>query len=41
LPRDFVTERKHLYRRFAGWIVEVTPGHFDQEHAEQLAGLVK
>lgn len=41
LPRDFVTERKHLYRRFAGWIVEVTPGHFDQEHAEQLAELVK
>ncbi len=36
LPRDFVTRRKHLYRRFAGWLVEITPGHFDDEHGAQL-----
>ncbi len=41
LPRDFVTRRKHLFRRFAGWIVEITPGHFDQEHNEQLALAIK
>mgnify|MGYP001339420092 FL=1 len=41
LPRAFVTKRKHLYRRLAGWIVEITPGHFDQEHREQFARAIK
>jgi hypothetical protein len=41
LPRDFVTERKHLFNRFAGWVIEITPGHFDQEHGEQLALAIK
>lgn len=41
LPRDFVNERKHLFNRFAGWVIEITPGHFDQEHGEQLALAIK
>ena len=41
LPRDFIARRKHLYRRFAGWLVEITPGHFDEEHGDQLDHAVK
>ena len=36
LPESFITWRKHLYRRLVGWTMEVTPGHLDEEHAEQL-----
>ena len=31
LPAEFVT-RKHLYRRVTGWMLEVIPGHFTEEH---------
>ena len=36
LPRDFVTKRKHLFRRFAGRIFDITPGHWDDDHAPQI-----
>ena len=35
LPANFVA-RKHLYRRVANWVLEVTPGHFHDEHSEQI-----
>lgn len=41
LPRDFVTSRKHLYRRFASWVIEITPGHYDSEHGEQFDIAIK
>ena len=31
LPAEFVA-RKHLYRRVTGWMLEVIPGHFSEEH---------
>ncbi|HET7087220.1 MAG TPA: SRPBCC domain-containing protein [Anaerolineae bacterium] len=31
LPAEFVA-RKHLYRRVTGWMLEVLPGHFYEEH---------
>jgi uncharacterized protein YndB with AHSA1/START domain len=34
-PPPFVA-RKHLYRRAALWVLEVTPGHFHEEHGEQF-----
>lgn len=40
LPEDFVTWRKHLYRRLVDWEREVIPGHLDEEHATQLAETV-
>jgi hypothetical protein len=40
LPRDFVTKRKHLYRRLAGRIVEITPGHWDDDHLEQIKSAI-
>lgn len=36
LPAAFVNGRKHLYRRLAQWALEVTPGHWNDEHAEQM-----
>ena len=36
LPREFVTKRKHLFRRFAGRIFDITPGHWDDDHAPQI-----
>lgn len=41
LPRDFVTNRKHLYNRFASWVIDVTPGHYDNEHGEQFDIAIK
>ncbi len=40
LPENFVTWRKHLYRRLVDWSREVVPGHLDEEHATQLAGII-
>lgn len=36
LPESFVTQRKHLYRRAAGWATEVTPAHYSEEHHGQI-----
>ncbi len=36
LPESFVQHRRHLYRRAAQWALEVTPGHWHGEHAEQM-----
>jgi len=36
LPASFTQHRKHLYRRAAQWRLEVTPGHFHDEHGEQF-----
>jgi uncharacterized protein YndB with AHSA1/START domain len=41
LPEHFVTWRKHLYQRLVDWSREVTPGHFDEEHANQLEGTIQ
>lgn len=41
LPENFTTWRKHLYRRLADWSRQVTLGHLDEEHAAQLAELLK
>ena len=41
LPRDFVTKRKHLYRRLAGRIFEITPGHWDDDHLEQIKNAIQ
>lgn len=37
LPEGFTRDRKHLYRRVAGWASEVTPGHYAHEHQEQIS----
>lgn len=36
LPESFTKWRKHYYRRLVQWALEVTPGHFDEEHLEQF-----
>jgi hypothetical protein len=41
LPDHFVIWRKHLYRRLADWSREVTPDHFDEEHAAQLQAAIE
>lgn len=41
LPEGFVRNRKHLYRRLAQWALEVTPGHWQEEHAEQMQRTVE
>jgi len=40
LPESFAAERKYLYRRAAGWALEVTPGHYPDEHKEQIAATI-
>lgn len=41
LPAHFTTWRKHLYRRLAQWSLEITPGHLDEEHKEQLLATIR
>jgi hypothetical protein len=36
LPESFTQRRRHLYRRAALWVMEVTPGHLNDEHAAQI-----
>jgi len=35
-PESFVSQRKHLYRRAAGWELREIPDHYYQEHQEQF-----
>jgi hypothetical protein len=35
-PESFVNNRKHLYRRAAGWEMKEIPDHYYQEHQEQF-----
>jgi hypothetical protein len=39
LPADFVA-RRHYFRRVAGWLAEVVPGHVD-EHRDQFAATLQ
>ncbi|MBM4423638.1 MAG: PDZ domain-containing protein [Chloroflexi bacterium] len=39
LPPALVA-RKHLYRRAALWMLEVVPGHYREEHSEQLRAAI-
>lgn len=39
LPDSFLA-RKHLYNRAAGWITEVVPGHFRDEHMGNVRALI-
>jgi hypothetical protein len=36
LPQPFVQWRKHLYRRLADWALNVVPGHYDEDHHQQI-----
>lgn len=36
LPEAFTKYRKHLFRRIAVWTLEVTPGHWQEEHLAQF-----
>jgi uncharacterized protein YndB with AHSA1/START domain len=40
LPERFIRDRKHLYRRAAGWAIEVTPTHYSQEHLGQIQAAI-
>ena len=35
-PESFVSRRKHLYRRAAGWEMQEIRDHYYQEHQEQF-----
>jgi uncharacterized protein YndB with AHSA1/START domain len=35
-PESFVSHRKHLYRRAAGWELQEIPDHYYEEHQEQF-----
>ncbi len=35
-PENFVRERKHLFRRTVEWQLDNTPGHYYEEHKEQI-----
>ena len=35
-PESFVSQRKHLYRRAAGWEMQEVPAHYYQEHQKQF-----
>lgn len=41
LPESFVTRRGHLFRRLVEWTLQVTPGHWAEEHAEQMRRTVE
>lgn len=40
LPESFLQQRKHLYRRAAGWAIEATPGHYAEEHRDQIQAAI-
>jgi hypothetical protein len=35
-PDQFLSDRKHLYRRAAQWEIEEMPGHYFDQHQEQF-----
>jgi uncharacterized protein YndB with AHSA1/START domain len=40
-PESFVSQRKHLYRRAAGWQMQEIPDHYYEEHQEQFTKTIE
>jgi hypothetical protein len=41
LPETLVQRRKHLFRRAAAWEIEFIPGHYFEEHKDQLQAAIE
>lgn len=41
LPESFTRYRKHLFRRVTEWTLQVTPGHWHEEHLEQVRNTLR